>query len=365
MPSTPVLRQLAALLLLLAVAVGAAGPARAQDADEEPEAPTPGVPVPDDSELGVVHSWALAPAGAGDGSQAGDRANLTYQMAPGTVVTDRVTLFNLSNVPLDFELYPIDAENNDEGALTPTRTDAEQTGVGAWVQLPEETLSLGPGQQADFNIAITVPPDARPGDYAGAILASNDARGTSPDGRIVTLDRSTGTRVYLRVDGPLTPELAVADLGLDYTSELNPLGGAATVTYRIENRGNVRLAGTHQVSVSGPLGLLETSGEVHELPELLPGESLEFTETLDGVAATGASFATVDLRPLTVDGTEDDVKADDRRAIGLAVPYLLVALLVVAGLVWVARRRYRRHSGDEVLPTGGQHDDIVLERQPT
>ena len=40
---------------------------------------TPGLPVPDDA--GVVHSWALAP---GDGSaQAGERPNLSYEIAPG------------------------------------------------------------------------------------------------------------------------------------------------------------------------------------------------------------------------------------------------------------------------------------------
>ena len=43
-------------------------------------------------------------------------------------------------------------------------------------------------------------------------------------------------------------------------------------------------------TVSGPFGLLETSGAVRALPELLPGESLEFTETIDGVAATAAGF---------------------------------------------------------------------------
>lgn len=350
-------------VLVLALGLGALGPAAAQE--EVPEQPPPGEPIPADDDRGIVHSWALAPSGAGGGSQTGERANLTYEMAPGTVVTDRVTLFNFSNVELTFDVFPIDATNNDEGAFTPLPQDAEQTGVGAWVTIPVDQLTVPAGQAASVDLVINVPPDAPPGDHAGAVLASNDARGTSPDGRIITLDRQTGTRVYIRVDGPLRPELAVARLATHHTPKVNPLDGSAEVTYRIENRGNVRLAGTHRVSVSGPLGLLRRSGELRHLPELLPGEGLEFTETIDGVAATVAAFTEVDLEPLTVDGSEDDVKADDRTAIGLALPYLLIALLIAAGLVWVARRRYRKHGDRRPHRAPERRPEVELEPQPT
>ena len=355
----------ALLVLVVAVALGAFGPAGAQEQPEVPEEATAGEPIAEDDEHGVVHSWALAPAGAGSGSQSGDRANLSYEMAPGTLVTDRVTLFNFSNVPLTFDVFPIDATNNDDGAFTPAPSGAAPEGVGAWVTVPVEQLEVPAGEAASFDIVVNVPPDAEPGDHAGAILASNDTRGTSPDGRVVTLDRQTGTRVYIRVDGPLAPELAVADLNTDYTPRVNPLDGAAEVTYRIENRGNVRLAATHQVSIAGPFGLMKSSGEVHELPELLPGESLEFTETIEDVAATGASFTTVDLEPITVDGSEAEVTAEDRSAIGLAVPYLIVALLVVAGLVWLARRRYRKHAQDLPPPAASVPDDRILKPPAT
>lgn len=364
MSTSPAHRSLAALALLLVAALGVV-PAGAQEDPASDDRPTPGVPVPDDSELGVVHSWALAPAGAGDGSQSGDRANLTYRMAPGTLVQDRVTLFNFSNVPLEFELIAIDAENNDDGAFTPVDPEQEQTGVGVWVTLPVDTLAVPAGQAASFDIVVNVPRDARPGDHAGVILAANDARGTSADGRIVTTERQTGTRVYIRVEGELTPELAVAEVRTDYTAKLNPLDGSADVTYRIENRGNVRLAGTHQVSISGPFGLLESSGPLHELPELLPGESIEFTETIDDVAATVAAFTDVELEAITVDGSNEAVDAADRRAIGLAVPFAVIAALVVAAFVWVARTRYRKHGQDVPPSRGDVIDDDLLEPQPT
>lgn len=364
----PTRRGLAALSVLLVTAI-AVGPAAAQQpsqpqqpADADETSPTPGVPIPEDSELGVVHSWALAPAGAGGGSQSGDRANLTYEMAPGTTVQDRVTLFNFSNVPLTFHVFPTDASNNDSGEFSPVEETAPQEGVGAWVALPVDTISVPAGQAATFDIAVNVPNDARPGDHAGAILAANQATGTGPDGRIVNLDRQTGTRVYVRVAGELRPELAVEDLSTDYTPRLNPLDGTATVTYRIVNRGNVRLAGTQRVSIAGPLGLLSSSGPEHEIPELLPGASVEFIETIEGVAATVAAFAEVDIEPAAVEAVDTEIRADDRRAIGVAVPYLLVALLLAGALAWIARARYKKHRDE---PVDDDRDDRLLEPQLT
>ena len=46
----------------------------------------------------VVQSWTLTPGGSADGDEAGSRPNLSYQVAPGTVIEDTVIVFNLGNV---------------------------------------------------------------------------------------------------------------------------------------------------------------------------------------------------------------------------------------------------------------------------
>ena len=78
--------------------------------------------------------------------------------------------------------------------------------------LPQDTITLEARQQATMPITVKVPITARPGDHAGAVLASSQAEGTGPDGKVITLDRRTGSRVYIRVAGPLTPELTVEKL---------------------------------------------------------------------------------------------------------------------------------------------------------
>lgn len=291
---------------------------------------------------GVVHSWALAP---GDGSQQGDRAGMAYELAPGTATHDAVTLFNFSNVKLVFDVYATDAFNNADGAFDLLAGDDNPSDVGTWITLPQRQVAVEAGKQVTLPITLRVPADAQPGDHAGAILASSAAMGTAPNGKVVNLDRRTGTRVYVRVAGRLTPRVSVARVEASYTPALNPFGGRARVTYRIENRGNVRVGGTHRVSVSGPLGVLRRSSTAEELAELLPGESFTVTRTLRGVPATVVAVANVEFRAKPDGSALDGLDASRRRSFAFAVPLTIIALLLGAGLVHYARRSYLRHRG--------------------
>lgn len=365
-------RRLAAVLIAAGLAVGTgAGAVRAQSSDEAdvevtsgsdtaPTLPsadelTPGLPVPDDT--GVVHSWALAP---GDGSaQAGERPNLTYEIAPGGRVDDVVTVYNFSNVQLTFGLYATDAFNNEDGSFNLLPADQEPTDVGTWLTMPVESVTVPAGKQALVPITIEVPVDASPGDHVGALLASSAAVGTGPDNAVVTLDRRTGTRLYVRVPGQLRSELSVEDLSVSYDASANPFGGGAEVSYTIVNRGNVRLAGTQQVSVSGPFGVLRRHLDVQDVPELLPGESIDVTTSLDDVPATGLAFAKVELDPRSPLGGEDDLEERSTSASTRAVPYTVLALLIVVIFVALARRAYRRHRS-EVAVIDAAGDVIVV-----
>jgi len=150
----------------------------------------------------VVHSWALAPA-MNDVAQGGNRSNLSYEVPPGTNFGDKVTLFNLGNVPLTFRVYPTDAFNTGDGSFELLRGDQKPTELGTWVTLPQDSVTLAPKTEVTMPITIKVPVTASPGDHAGGILASNEAENQSPDGKVIALDRRTGVRLYVRVAGPL------------------------------------------------------------------------------------------------------------------------------------------------------------------
>ncbi|MGH9085492.1 MAG: WxL protein peptidoglycan domain-containing protein, partial [Acidimicrobiales bacterium] len=304
--------------------------------------PTNGPPVD------VVHSWALAPAGSTDPDAPGNRPTLSYETAPGATISDAVTLYNYSNVQLTFRLYATDAYNNEDGAFDLLAGDAQPTDVGSWVALEQENITLAPRSQATIPMTVTVPADAAPGDHAGAVLAASGTIGTGPDGKIVNLDRRTGSRIYLRVTGDLRPELAVEGLTTIYEPSFNPAGGTAEVTYRVRNRGNVRMSGTHAVSVHGPLGIGRHSVPTEDLPELLPGEDYTVHATLEGVPAGGLVFTDVDVQPRTVDGVEAGLDDVGGHGTAVAPPVTVLMTAIALWLALRARRAYRRHRADLV-----------------
>lgn len=294
----------------------------------------------------VVHSWALAPAGTGEPDGGGNRPNLSYEVAPGGEITDQLTLYNLSNVQLTFRLYATDAFNNEDGAFDVLPFDKKPKDVGTWVTLPQKNITLLPRTQATFPMILKVPAGASPGDHVGAVLASSEAHGTGPDNKIVTLDRRTGPRLYLRVDGPLAPELTAERIRTTYRPSLNPLRGTATVMYRIQNRGNIRLGGKQQVSIGGVLGLARREKPAVDLPELLPGQGIDLEADFEGVAATGLAVTRVEIDPAHVDAAGEELERRSRQAFTLAVPFTMLAVVLAALLLRRARRAYLRHAAE-------------------
>jgi hypothetical protein len=356
-------RRLLPLLAVLAALVAVAPAASAQDASGDPAAQS--------GEPQIIESWAVAPAGSDDPSQPGNRPYLSYTAAGGSSVTDAITVYNYGNVPQTFRIYAADAFNTEDGSFDVLAGDDPSVDAGSWVKIPQENLTLAPRQQATIPISIDIPADASPGDHVAAILASSRAEGTGADGKVIALDRRTGTRLYIRVAGPVEPKLTIEGVSVSYSPSLNPLGGSATVTYTVANRGNVRLGGTSSVTVGGPFGLFGKDGPTQELAELLPGESVTYTTTLDGVPATIVTSAEVRLDPSAAAGDEDTLADESQGALGMAIPWTLLALLVIGGLILFAWRRYRRHDGTGTGaggptgdPAGSAQQASPLEHQP-
>ncbi|MGB8862021.1 MAG: DUF916 domain-containing protein [Ilumatobacteraceae bacterium] len=292
----------------------------------------------------LVESWALSPAGSLDADAAGLRPDLTYEASPGAVIEDAVTVFNLGNVPMTFHVYATDAFNNADGQFDLLPGDQQPVDVGSWVTFQQELVTVPPGKQVTMPITIKVPADATPGDHTGAVLASNESVGTGEEGSAVTLDRRTGTRLYLRVSGELTPELAVDNVETSYRHALNSLSGSADVTYRIENRGNTRMSGTASLTITGPFGLAEKKVPLPDVPELLPGQHINVKVSVDDVPALMLAFTTVRVEPAGAAGGAAAAGTSGKDlAFDPPLSFLLVLLFLLLGLL--ARRAYVRHRG--------------------
>src|SRR5262249_30918246 len=230
---------------------------------------------------GEVHSFALSPSGD-DPTQPGSRPTLTYTAAPGSSIQDSVTLWNYSNVQLTFHVYPTDAFNNAAGAYDVMLADKKPTDVGSWVKVAQENLTVPPSTSVVLPITITVPAKVSPGDHSGGILASSVTPAVDSEGKHVMIDRRVGSRIYLRVTGPVNPSLVVENIASNYNSSLNPLDGSLDVSYTVRNAGNVRLAAHQKVAVSDVFGDVATK-RIKDLPVLLPGNAITLKTHFDDV----------------------------------------------------------------------------------
>lgn len=305
-----------------------------------PTTPAPtdsSVPADPASDPQIIESWTLSPAVPEETPDAGNRPNLSYFLDPGAEVKDAVTVYNFGNVAENFQIYATDAFNDEFGNFAALEADEPPVDVGTWVEFAQSGVTVQPGQQVTIPIVIKVPVDAAPGDHVGAILASSPTIGTGESGQVITLDRRTGTNLLVRVNGELNPELAVTNVDTSYHHSVNSFGGSSTVSFRIENRGNIRLAGTPIISVGGPFGLLGETITLPDISELLPGEELELTAELSGVPALVLNSTEVEVVPIGADGADTASSSATTFA-----PPLALLLVLLAGVLFLLAMRARR-----------------------
>ncbi|MFF5076204.1 WxL protein peptidoglycan domain-containing protein [Actinoplanes sp. NPDC000266] len=290
-------------------------------------------------------TWSVRPTPA---TGKPDRPNFVYDLKPGQTISDSIRVRNYGDKPLSLSVYASDALTTSSGALDLLPAGTKPTDVGKWVVLKQQKIEVPAQKFVDVPFTMTVPDKAESGDHTGGLVTSYVSLDNHD--RAVTVDRRLGTRMYVRVSGPLMPQLDVSAPKLSYAGNLNPFGpGKLHVTYTVTNTGNVRMGAEQVVATSFPGG--ETS--LPPMPELLPGDKLTFSADVDGVWPTFRTKAEVRLKMVpTRQGDVFDVPvvAVDASAWTLPFPQLAVVLIGVLTLVFVLwRRRSRRSSVDRQI----------------
>jgi hypothetical protein len=339
----------AALAAALLAGVFAAGPASAADGEV---------------------SWGVQPS-----SPAGPdgRSDLSYQVAPGSVVSDWVALTNYSAAPMTFRVYAADATTDyDTASFTLLTADRASTDLGAWTSIDGahasctaddgaciaalgREVTLEPGARADIPFTIAVPHDATPGDHSAGIVASYVSAAAAEGAPGVTLEQRVGTRIHLRVDGPLTPGLTLSGAVAGYDGGGNPVAGTGLVGFDLSNTGNTRVSAQPAVVLTGPFGIPLGTVALAPVRDIVPGGTAHVTAELPGVPPLLLLLADVTATPVPADGVAagDPLPAVAAASVvAWAVPWmLLLALVLVAAvvvlIVWL-RRRARARLADDI-----------------
>lgn len=223
------------------------------------------------------------------------RGLLTYSATAGAHLLDHVAVFNYSTAPVTLTLAAADAFTTDGGGYDVLTSTHRSTDLGSWIHLDRGRLTLPARSHVVLPVRLVIPPDATPGDHSAGVVVSSQVRPVGAGSRVAFEER-VGVRVYLRVTGRLRPHLTVSALHADYDSSgLVSPRGTVTVTYVLHNDGNVRLAATQAVRLSGlRLDRLTRPGA---LTDLLPGASVPVHARFRDVATVGRASAEVLVTP--------------------------------------------------------------------
>ncbi|MDR1426833.1 MAG: DUF916 domain-containing protein [Bifidobacteriaceae bacterium] len=385
MTTHPAPRRLAFTLAVATLLTLLAAPASSIAADDAPPTAPPSpsassTPADDD---GDDVTWSVRPA-----SESGPdgRHVFDYTVAPGQEILDWVSVTNFSARAATFQVYAADATTDyDTAAFTLVGADQASADAGAWTAVDENSsicasdpelgpadcgstvgfsVTLDPGEQREYPFSVQIPADAAPGDHAAGIVASFSSASEDSSGALINVAQRVGARIYLRVDGPLTPGLAISGAVASYRDSFNPAGpGTAVIGFDLTDTGNTRLSAQPTVQITGPFGIRLGEARAAVVANLMPGGTAHVTAEVSGVWPALLAFADVTVAPIAADGApkSDPLPAAvTASARTWAVPWAALAVLAiiagaVVGVVVVRRRRWRAWqddaSGDDGEPS--------------
>jgi hypothetical protein len=325
-PSSACVRALALLLriaVLAAVLLGTTLPvARAEDITLSI---APG-PIPEDAPRGDSFAWVLE---------------------PGASIEDSVVVTNHNPTALQLDLDVKDAVTTSDGNLSLALPEDPDTGIGAWVTLPQDNVEIPAGESVTVPFTVDVPADAAPGDFSGGVVVTY-----STPGDTVSVDNRVATRVDVRVPGDLTVSHEISDLQVSLPSTWSLLGpSTATVTYTLTNTGSARIYAQEAITAAGPLGIgaLRTDST---LQEVLPDATVERTVQVDARALLWNTIE-VDTSSFAVDETPGGTQSLEESRFAAPWMLLIVCALVLTVAIVLGVRLGRRGGTSTVAPAEG------------
>lgn len=317
-------------------------------------------------------SFSVQPAS----TQSTNAAYFVYDAELGQVIHDEVLVTNTGDAPGTARLYALDGMTGPTGGIVFPDADAPRSQVGAWVQLDETEVTLGPGESRTVGFTVTVPRELRAGHHVGGIAAQGTAVNEGSGQFQVNVQTRVVTAVQVNLPGP-----AVEHVTIDGVTP-SVQGSKQTLVLGLRNDGNqmVKPQGTVTIADGEGRELHSIPLQVHtflpdtaiEYPLMIPGEALaagDYRVVVDlqygaqGAARYEGAFTIPEAQAAQVDGATPGEQSATVTApaeqglsiwmiVAVAGAGLLAGLLLAGGglLIWRRRAAVRRSEA----PAAGQ-----------
>lgn len=199
---------------------------------------------------------------------------------PGAAIDATAIVSNHTQASVTLLNYPVDGQSTPQGTFALASQSDPRIGIGAWVQLNADHITVPANSELRVPFRLTVPVGTPPGDYAGGlIIQSPPVQGqttTVNGGTAVRLDtvQRQGVRIYLNVAGTAIKSLQHGVLQWKKT------GSALTFTLHLYNTGNTILHPSAILDLSNSIGGANTQLKFNTPESLLPRAKLDVVANL-------------------------------------------------------------------------------------
>ncbi len=198
----------------------------------------------------------------------GNQSWFVYQKQSGETIDDIASIKNYGSKPATIHICAVDGTTNTSGAFILKFDSQQQSGIGSWISIDKDEVTLKPGERVDVPFKINIPKNLQPGQYMGGLvvespeahmahvtqqLSSNTQQESKPDTSYgqATVATRVGARIYLTIPGETVEYVKVESLQYE-----QPISSPAYFKFKIVNSGNVSYNPSATIEIYDTLGKL-------------------------------------------------------------------------------------------------------------
>ena len=282
------------------------------------------------------------------------------EVQPGTSKTVQINATNLTKAPISIHPSENDFVSADEsGAPALILDDGKYAPSHSLKRFltPLSDITIPASGSKTINVVITIPKDARPGGYFGAIRLAP----TAPDGGgQVNLDASVASLLLVTVPGNVVEQLSLTDFTIQQHNKTGVYFGTPDnieVMARFQNKGSIQLAPFGKVSVKQGNTVVYESDFNTDAPHdmVLPDGARRWNIPLKQIGNFGkytvsATFS-YGKKNQTIEVTKSFWIIPTIAIVGAIGGFLLLIGLIVG--LWFFLRNRRRRASRHQGPTSG------------
>jgi hypothetical protein len=208
---------------------------------------------------------------------------------PGATVRKEVRVLNVGDEAGTTAFYSVDATTGQTSGAVYRSHGEPRRGVGRWIKVGTETLTLAPGESRLVSLRVHVPSGTSPGQYLGGIVTQRATQnaGSEPSGDKgsfkVKIQELSVVAVQVNVPGPRRARMRLTGI------KVGNQPGHQSVLLGIGNTGNVLVKGRGSLKVTTAAGR-PLKRATFNLDTFVPDTHIDFPVYTKGKALAPGSY---------------------------------------------------------------------------